>query len=153
MSVGIAAGILVAIFVAICGAVWKFFKPRIRKVFLQEPDINGSWRTKFEDNGKERSEEVNLNQRGRGRKVSGHIVLKSNDPAKRDLNFEFKGTFKHLSLICTYQATDRTNYERGAFVLRYSNDGTFTGKYVFTSKESDNITASKYEWFPKAHTK
>ena len=94
---------------------WNNVFPNILQVFYHhEPTIAGKWKTTFREGDKEFSETVTLNQKGR--RIKGSIVLRESDDDTT--TYKFQGTFRYLILSATYESTDPTDYEQGAFALR-----------------------------------
>ena len=60
--------------------------------------------------------------------------------------YKFVGTFRNLVLSGTYESTDKTDFERGAILLRYTQQGTFVGQNIFFSKTSEHLVSGDYEW-------
>jgi hypothetical protein len=122
---------------------WNNVLPRILQQFYHhEPSVEGKWRTTFREDGTEYHETVTLTQKGR--RVRGEIAL--NDATDETTMYKFEGTFKHLILTGTYCSTDPTDYEQGAFALRYTRQGLFKGQHALISKQSEQLISSDYEW-------
>lgn len=117
----------------------------LQRIVYQEPTISGEWTTVFHENDQTFHENVTLKQRGR--RVTGKIVLRLSE--SENPVYEFEGTFKHLIMTCTYRSTDPSEYERGAFALRYTKKKKFIGQHVLISKESEKLISSDYEWSQK----
>lgn len=109
-----------------------------------EPRVGKKWKTTFKEGNVVYHENVTLKQRGR--KIRGEIVLQSD--AGEVTTYRLEGNFKHLILTGTYESTNKADYERGAFALRYTNRKKFTGHYILFSKGSDQLISSQYEWAP-----
>ncbi|MBF0556770.1 MAG: hypothetical protein HQK96_19825 [Nitrospirae bacterium] len=110
------------------------------KLLHHEPSIAGKWKTTFKENDKESHEVVMLEQTGD--KVKGIITEITTDDTYVQ---EFKGTFKHLTLVCTFESREASPFGRGAFTLRYDKRKHFKGIYLFISNENKLLT-SEYEW-------
>ncbi len=128
--------------------VWAWFSSTNHEKAVEGGDLNieGEWKTKFEENDKIYNEKISVNQNGNH--VSGLIeLLDLKDPSLVTDRYEFNGIFKDRILTGTYEATDTSDYERGAFTLIYENK-RFKGRYIFFSMENEReeIVASKYEW-------
>ena len=120
---------------------WNDIIPRIlQRFYHHEPSIDGKWRTTFSEGEVEYHETITVKQKGR--KVKGEIALREGD---EDTIYKLEGTFKYLILTGTYESTNPTEYEQGAFALRYIK-GNFRGQYVLLSKESEELISSEYEW-------
>lgn len=117
------------------------FPPIIQRFYRDEPKIGGSWKTTFWENQKEYHETVTIRQKGR--KVRGTIVLHEDE--QQVTTYKFEGRFKYLVLTGTYDCTDPTDIEQGAFALHYKQ-GKFSGKHILFSKESDKLISSDYHW-------
>ena len=122
---------------------WNNVLPNILQVFYHhEPSIGGKWKTTFREGDKEFNESVTLTQRGR--RIKGSIVLRESDD--ETTTYKFQGTFRYLILSGTYESTDPTDYEQGAFALRYTRHGTFTGQHILLSRKAEQLISSDYEW-------
>ena len=75
--------------------------------------------------------------------MNGEITFKESSDVTTVYNFE--GTFRFLILTGTYQSTDPTDYEQGAFALRYKK-GKLIGQHALLSKNSDDLISSDYVW-------
>ena len=140
----IIASLIGGILVLFLQWLWKNALPDLVLRFQKnEPRIAGKWKTTFKENGKEYHENVTLRQRGRN--ITGVILLKEEEDAE-DTVYNFSGTFKNLILSGTYVSTDEADFERGVILLRYLGRGRFTGQNIFSSKTSEKLIASDYEW-------
>lgn len=136
------------IIVAILQYAWNnWFPPIIQKFYRDEPQIGGEWRTTFTEGNKEYHEQVTLKQKGR--RVSGRIIL-TTDSDDGTTTYSFEGQFKNTILSATYESSDPSDYEQGAFVLHYRKGKRFDGQYILSSKESEDLISSPYNWRPKA---
>lgn len=134
--------ILSAIMTLVVQWLWQDILPSIILRFQKnEPTIQGYWKTKFSEEGKDFDEDVEVTQKGR--KVIATIILNYNN---EKIIYHFIGIFKHRILSGTYDSIDETDFERGAILLQYKRKGKFVGQYSFFSKTSDQIVSSNYEW-------
>ena len=135
----VVGGLIVAVL------IWAWnnvLPPVMQRFYRDEPTIGGKWRTTFREGNREYRETVTLKQRGR--RVRGEIVL--HEPPDEVTTYKFEGRFKYLILTGTYQSTDPSDYEQGAFALKYTRQNTFVGQYVLFSKQADHLISSPYEW-------
>ena len=107
-----------------------------------EPTIAGKWRTTFKEEDQKYHESVTLRQQGRN--IMADIILREDNDD--ETVYKFVGTFRNLVLSGTYESTDKTDFERGAILLRYTQQGTFVGQNIFFSKTSEHLVSGDYEW-------
>ena len=107
-----------------------------------ELNIEGEWKTQFEEEGESYEEKVILYQ-DVGQKVTADITLQEEE---EEIVYRFEGIFRDLILSGTYEATDEANFERGTILLKYTRKGTFVGRNAFLSRTSENLVSSPYKW-------
>ena len=144
----ILAGFALLLIAGLFWGVWFWFSsPKHGKAYEGgDLNIRGKWETRFEENGKIYNEKISIDQKENN--VSGLIeLLDFDDPSTVTDRYDFDGIFKDRVLTGTYEATDSSDYERGAFTLIYEKK-KFKGQYIFFSTENDRekIVTSKYEW-------
>ena len=139
-ALGFASSLAVVIF------VWAWLKavPAFLMRVQNEIVLARSWGTKFTENGKDYEETVSLVQSGRH--VVGKIKLKVSQTQVSE--YAFEGTFRHRVLTATYCTTNPSEYEQGAFALKYVKN-RLEGYYILFSKnteDAEDLVASRYEW-------
>ena len=108
----------------------------------KQPKISGTWRSTFEEDGKECHELVKVEQDGT--KIKGTIELIDEETVV----YPFSAIFDNGIIRGLYWSDDESYFERGAFVMKQSGNKTFNGQYIFSSRSSlgKDIKGSDYAW-------
>lgn len=143
-ATGLLAGVVI---------IWIFYNivPVLIQLFLGiEPHLSIYWETNFSEGDKKYKELVELNQKIY--RVDGKIFFYDYE-AREEKIYIFKGVLKDRILTAMYKSREKSDFERGAFVLEYISKGNvFKGYYVKSFKNPKDTKASSefqptnYRW-------
>ena len=145
LVVGVISGVVAAFLVFVFRSLWdRILVPRYEELLYKDAKIEGAWSAEITYlEGEKNKHKMQL--RRVGHNVTGTSTCY--EGYSEGSSYDLQGTFKNLTLSCTYHINDARRLERGAMVLMLINDGaTLKGYVSYYDNQTNSVRATTCEW-------
>src|SRR4051794_8660867 len=145
LVVGVISGVVAAFLVFAFRSLWEqIVMPRYEELLYKDAKIEGVWSSEITfPEGEKNKHRMQLYR-------VGHTVTGTTtcyEGYSEGNSYELQGTFRNLTLSCTYQINDTRRLERGAMVLMLVNDGAMLrGSLSYYDNQTNSVRSTACEW-------
>jgi hypothetical protein len=142
---GVVSGVVATFLVVVFRTVWqRILVPWYEERLYQGPKIEGVWLAEIRFS-ETISNKHRMQLKRSGYKIVGRTVCY--EGYSEGNSYDIDGTFKNLTLTCTYQIDHRRRIERGSMVLMLVNDGRALKGYVlYYDDQTNSIMSAECVW-------
>ncbi len=145
LVIGVVAGVVATFLVFTLRAIWeRIIMPWYEERLYQGAEIEGVWLSEITfPSGEINKHRMRLRRQGyniTGRSICFEGYSEGNA-------YDMHGTFKNLTLSCTYRIDDPRRLEQGAMVAMMLDDGkAMKGVVAFYDDKTNSILSANCEW-------
>jgi hypothetical protein len=142
---GVISGIIAAGLVFAFRSLWQqILMPWYEELLYKDAKIEGEWSSEITyPEGEKNKHTMRLHRHGHT--ITGTATCCEGHSKGNE--YSLQGSFRNLTLSCTYQINDARRLERGAMVLMLVNDGaTLNGSLSYYDNLTNSVKSATCEW-------